>query len=47
MRVVCAWCKREMGIKPPLEDKRVTHGMCVNCYKKEMALLKKMRQKLV
>lgn len=28
---VCAWCKKELGEKEPLEDKRITHGMCEEC----------------
>ena len=34
MKIVCAWCKKKMGEKPPLKDKRVTHGMCTDCAKK-------------
>ena len=32
--VVCAWCKKSMGEKPPLEDKRTSHGICPECAKK-------------
>ena len=28
---ICAWCKRPMGEKEPLDDKRITHGMCEKC----------------
>ena len=31
MNRVCAWCDRKMGEKEPLEDKRVTSGMCPEC----------------
>lgn len=34
MKIVCAWCGKDMGEKPPFEDKSVTHGMCPECYKK-------------
>ena len=33
MRIVCAWCEHEgrpveMGVREPLEDSTVTHGLC-------------------
>jgi PAS domain-containing protein len=31
MRVVCSFCRKEMGTKPPLHDGSVTHGMCPPC----------------
>ena len=31
MRVVCSYCRTEAGEKPPLDDPRITHGMCVAC----------------
>jgi PAS domain-containing protein len=31
MRVVCSFCRKEMGTKPPLRDGSVTHGMCPGC----------------
>ena len=34
MRRVCAWCKKDMGEKPPLEDKSITHGICPECLRK-------------
>lgn len=34
MLVVCAWCQRTLGEKPPLEDKSVTHTICPDCLKK-------------
>lgn len=38
MIVVCAWCKKSMGSKPPLKDESTTHGMCPECYTREMKL---------
>lgn len=29
MKVVCAWCKAEIGTK---EGEGVTHGICPDCY---------------
>ena len=34
MKTVCSWCRQEgkvalMGEKPPLQDKRETHGICL------------------
>jgi hypothetical protein len=31
MHVVCSYCRRDMGTKPPLQDGGVTHGMCPPC----------------
>jgi hypothetical protein len=31
MRVVCSFCRKELGTKPPLQDGSVTHGMCPAC----------------
>jgi len=28
---VCAWCQRFMGLKEPLEEPVVTHGICGIC----------------
>lgn len=31
MKIVCAWCGKDMGEKPPYEDKSVTHSICPEC----------------
>jgi len=31
MKIVCAWCGKDLGEKEPLEDKRITHGICEEC----------------
>ena len=31
MRVVCSYCRKDMGRKPPLRDGGVTHAMCADC----------------
>lgn len=36
MQVECAWCRKDMGEKPPLNDKSKTHGICQDCYIKEL-----------
>lgn len=36
MRVVCAWCNKYIKDKEPLEDKRISHGICGVCYEKEV-----------
>jgi len=28
---VCAWCQRYMGMKEPLSDHSLTHGICQTC----------------
>ena len=35
MRIVCAWCGKEMGQKAPLEDTGVTHAICPECFLKQ------------
>jgi len=34
MLIICSWCKKKLGEKEPLEDKRETHGICSECYEK-------------
>ncbi|MGA2403803.1 MAG: hypothetical protein ABSG91_19200 [Syntrophobacteraceae bacterium] len=28
---ICAWCKKDLGHKPPYEDFSTTHGICRAC----------------
>ena len=47
MRRVCAWCNRGMGEKEPVEDKDITHGMCLFCllhFKRTVKKLEKERR---
>lgn len=37
MKRVCAWCQKDMGEVPPLEDTGTTHGICEDCFRKETA----------
>jgi hypothetical protein len=30
----CAWCKKSLGEKAPMEDERITHGICLGCRQK-------------
>lgn len=34
MTIICAWCKKALGEKEPLEDKSISHTICPGC--KEM-----------
>ena len=34
MKVICSYCRRNCGEKEPLEDQRISHGMCNACYKR-------------
>lgn len=34
MKIQCAWCGKDMGEKPPYEDKSITHSICEECQKK-------------
>ena len=31
MRLVCSYCRKDLGTKPPLQDGSLTHGMCKAC----------------
>src|SRR5262245_54055065 len=31
MVTICAWCQRYLGIKEPLADPSLTHGICKTC----------------
>ena len=31
MIIICAWCKKVIGIKEPLENEAETHGVCEEC----------------
>ena len=31
MKIECAWCQKPMGEKDPLNDERVSHGICKQC----------------
>ncbi len=38
MRIICAWCQKDIDDKGPLQmgDRNVSHGMCKKCYDKAM-----------
>ena len=36
MRCVCYICGAEYRVKPPLDDDRVSHGLCEGCFRIEM-----------
>ena len=31
MKIICAWCKKAMEEKPPLDDDRISHSICQQC----------------
>lgn len=31
MQVICAWCNKDLGQKEPLEETKVSHGICPIC----------------
>lgn len=33
---ICSMCKKNLGEKPPYEDKTITHGLCDECYNATM-----------
>ena len=36
MKIICAWCKKSQGEKPPYNDDRVTHSICAPCRDAEL-----------
>lgn len=32
MKIICAWCKKDMGETPEGGPDTVTHGICESCY---------------
>ena len=40
MIIICAWCKKVLGEKEPLENKADTHGICKICEAKLKAKYK-------
>ena len=34
MKIICAWCGKHLGEKPPYDDDSVTHGICAECARK-------------
>lgn len=37
MTIICSWCKKVLGEKPPRSDASITHSICAQCQKKLMA----------
>ena len=31
MKVICSWCKKDMGEKEPIGNNEISHGMCRDC----------------
>jgi hypothetical protein len=31
MKVICAWCRADLGEKEPLEGHETSHGICKDC----------------
>jgi hypothetical protein len=42
VRLVCSYCQKKLGLKPPLGDGSLTHGMCQACGEHFAALWKGM-----
>jgi hypothetical protein len=32
---VCAWCDRFLGVKEPMDNSAVTHGICRSCFARQ------------
>lgn len=42
--VVCAWCKKWLEEIEPLDDESLTHGICKDCQRKQLAEVEKMKR---
>ena len=31
MKILCSYCRKDMGEKMPLKDRRISHSMCSEC----------------
>ena len=45
MKVVCCACKKDLGEKPPLENKSISHGYCASCFQAAIAKLDELKRK--
>ena len=39
MKVICCYCKKDLGDKAPFDDKRITYGACDDCLARELAII--------
>jgi len=37
MRIICAWCGKDMGVKKPFADNEITSSICKSCFAIEKA----------
>jgi hypothetical protein len=44
MRQVCCVCKILYGTKEPLDDDSETHGLCPECFEREMQKIKQYQE---
>lgn len=42
MRLVCSYCRKELGDKEPYDNTKITHGMCIDCHSMMMRQLEGM-----
>lgn len=36
MKIVCAWCQKDMGEREPFDDPITSHGICPACFEIEI-----------
>ena len=45
MKVICGWCKRDLGEKEPLDQPYpISHGICENCQRQLLSQLEKRKE---
>ncbi|MFH1931039.1 MAG: hypothetical protein ABIN18_05560 [Pseudomonadota bacterium] len=46
MKVICCYCKKDLGDKAPFEDNRVSHGACDECANQQMAIIADLKTRM-
>ena len=41
MKIICSYCRKDLGVKDPLENKDTTDGICDKCFEIEMKKIRK------
>ena len=47
MKIICAWCDKDMGEKAPYQDHAITHGMCIDCQVRNVKEFRERKNKQV
>ena len=45
MKVICCYCKKDLGDKEPFEDIRISHGACKKCADQQLSIIKNIKNR--